>query len=163
MADIVEMCSGSRQLLRILNDLGCTTSPYMHNWFVTQHAEAQCNDSVWNELSYKAFTVASVDNFDILQSYATVYCGNQSCSYHGTTIQLIKPDATITYPAVNSSQETQVTSIITDKVLLNNNTSEQQPSLPRHRRSTSPGNSPHKLGKTGPKRMRTITTKDLTK
>ena len=76
MADIVEMCSGSRQLLRILNDLGCTTFPDMHNWFVTQHAEAQCNDSVWNELSYKAFTVASVDNFDILQSYATVYCGN---------------------------------------------------------------------------------------
>ena len=95
----------------------------------------------------------------MLQSYAAVYCGNQNCSYHGTTVQLVQPDATITYPSISSLQTIDDTA--TDH--LNNNTTELQSSSQRHRRSTSPGSSPHKLGKTGPKRMRTITKRDLTK
>ena len=40
-ADIVETSGGSRELLRILNRLGCTSSPDTHDRFVTYHAEAQ--------------------------------------------------------------------------------------------------------------------------
>ena len=41
LADSVETCGGSRQLLRILNRLGCTRSPDTHDRFVTQHAAHQ--------------------------------------------------------------------------------------------------------------------------
>ena len=101
LADVVEMCLGSRQLLRILNAFGCTTLPDTHDRFVTQHAVARRNHTVWNELSRGVFTIASIDTFDMLQSYAAVYCGNQNHSNHGTTVQLVQPDATITYPSIS--------------------------------------------------------------
>ena len=72
---------------------------------------------------------ASVDNFDMLQSYSVVYCGDQSRSYYSQAI---------VYPSAF-------------------------PSTHCHRRSTSPGNSPHKLGKVGPKRIRTVCARELTK
>ena len=40
IADMIEVCGGSRQLIRILNRLGCSTSPDTHDRFVTQHAMA---------------------------------------------------------------------------------------------------------------------------
>ena len=108
---------------------------------MTQHAEARRNHTVWDELSRGIFTIASIDNFDMLQSYAVVYCGNQNCSYHGTMLQLVQYDTTITYPSISSSQIIDDTA--TDHLLLNDNISELQSSSQRHRRSTSPGSSPH--------------------
>ena len=102
---MVEVCGGSRQLLRILNRLGCTSSPDTHDRFVTQHAEARCQKQIWDEIPKNVFTVASVDNFDMLQSYSAVYCGDQQRSYHGTTIQLVQPSPGITIPLTTLPDE----------------------------------------------------------
>ena len=136
MADAVEVCSGSRQLLQILNRLGCTSSPDTHDRFVTQHAEAQRSKSLWCELPKGVFTVASVDNFDMLQSYSIVYCGDQSRSYHGTTIQLVQPSPAIVYPS-NPTVRTE-----------DNQTTAQASHVV--------------LEVTPPKRMRTVYARDLT-
>ena len=72
MADVVEMCGGSCQLTRILNRLGRTSSVDTHDRIVTQHAENQRRYNVWDKLQNNVFTVASVDNFDMLQSYIVV-------------------------------------------------------------------------------------------
>ena len=49
----------------------------------------------------KAFTVASIDNVDFIQSNAAVYSGDQHCRWHATCIQLVQP---IPITAVHSEQ-----------------------------------------------------------
>ena len=82
-----------------------TSSPDTHDRFVTQHAEAQSNKPLWCEMPRGVFTVASVDNFDMLQSYSAVCCGDQGCSYHGTTIQLVQTSQAIVYPSAFPSTQ----------------------------------------------------------
>ena len=86
---------------------------------------------------------ALVDDFDMLESYSVLYCGDQSFSYHGTTIQ---PSPAIVYPSVpaacagNNQTMTQVH--IECCVRLNQIQAYTMPQW-----STTAGNSPHKLGK----------------
>ena len=47
-------------------------SPDTHDRFVTHHAEAKRKCNIWSELSQNTFTVASVYNFDMLQSYSAL-------------------------------------------------------------------------------------------
>ena len=150
IADIIEVCGGSRQLIRILNRLGCCSSADTHDRFVTQHAIAERQMSIWDNISANTFTVASINNFDMLQSYSAVYCGDQQQSYHGTTLQLVQPNpnnlvllfSTIDYrvPQVTSAKS----------------------NLRQRQRQISPDSSPHKLGKNGPKHQRTAAVQNLT-
>lgn len=64
VADTVEVCGGSRRLIRILNRLGVCVSTDTHDRLVTYLAEDQRERSVWSELSQDKFTLASIDNID---------------------------------------------------------------------------------------------------
>ena len=46
LSDVVEVCSGSCQLMRILNRLGCVSSPDTHDRFVTEHAQLKRQTSI---------------------------------------------------------------------------------------------------------------------
>lgn len=48
-------------------------------------------------------TVASVDNFDMLQSHAAVYHGSNHCSYH---VQLVQPNVHLNLDQPTSLQLT---------------------------------------------------------
>ena len=75
--------------------------------------------------------------------------GTNNRSYHGTTIQLVQPDPSI--PLVN-------TRLFPLPTALNGDHQTQS----KRKFSHSPASSPHKHGKVGPKRPRTVTVRDLT-
>jgi len=87
-ADVV---GGSHTLIKTLNRLEGLCSTDTHDCFVAQVAEKQQQKTVWDDIPSNVFffTIASAD---ILQCHASVYCGDQKRSYHGTTLQVVRPD-----------------------------------------------------------------------
>lgn len=151
LADIIETCGGSRELIGILNRMGFVSSPDSHDRFVTFHAEAERDKHLWTKISPSVVTVASVDNFHMLQTHSDIYQGKHHRSYHGTTIQLVQPLPSMTLDQLN------VTMHASTSVITRGYTDDSPHCVPRCRCITSsPLSSPHKLGKEGPKRRHTI-------
>ena len=127
---------GSSKLIKILNHFGVVSSTDTHDRFMTQVATDQRSKSVWDYLAKATLTLASADNFDMLQSHARVYHGDQSRSFHAVTVQITQPNPEeCLMECCDASTKCTLVS--------------------------SPSNSPHKLGKIGPKRHRTLTPRNL--
>lgn len=135
-SDTIEVCGGSRKLMKILNRFGAVSSPDTHDRFVAEVANSQRMKTLWDDLCDEILTIASVDNVDKLQSHASVYHGDQSRGFHATTVQIAQPNPEI--------------------CLLDGGTETFKRSI-----GNSPSNSPHKLGKVGPKRPRTLIPRNL--
>ena len=154
---------------------------FVHDRLVTYVAKQQKEASIWNEPSPATFTVVSVDNIDFLQSHAAVYSGEQSRSNHGTTIQVVQPVPSITldkssepsvssfHSAIQFNQQHSIETLRGSTGLATKSTTvaincqpqsvaslELPASLYKRPCSSSPANSPHKHGKHGPKRHRTM-------
>lgn len=91
LSDIVESCGGSTELMTILNRFGIAASIETLKRTIHSVSEDRRSAGIKSLLVDKAFTVASADNVDFLQSNAAVYTGDQHCSWHGTSIQLVQP------------------------------------------------------------------------
>ena len=135
-------------------------------------ATRQRNKTVWDDLSDVVFTLASVDNFDMLQSHATVYCGDQQRSYHGTTIQLVQPNPRLlvntksvgqtNVTTCSSGENTQEIEMLTTTATQTSDTPPPKSVVSlKCKCGQSPASSPHSLGKVGPKQPRTIKPRKL--
>ena len=91
LTDVVEMCGGSSVLVHILNRLGAVSSTDTHHRYVQYTVTKQLQEDKIPNLAPHAFTIASADNLDCSQPHATVYSGDQSRSWHGTTMQVVQP------------------------------------------------------------------------
>ena len=70
--------------MKFFNHLGAVSSP---DTLITDIARIQCSKTLWDNLSNETLTLASADNFDMLQSHASVYHADQSRSFHAVTSQ----------------------------------------------------------------------------
>ena len=79
LADAVESNGGSVQLSKILNRIGAVASSDTLNRVILSVLQERKKQGIQSLLVSEAFTVASTDNIDFLQSHAAVYSGNQLC------------------------------------------------------------------------------------
>ncbi len=77
-------------LVKILNCLGVCASADTLSRFI-QYKVSTFRENKMKGLSPDSFTVVSSDNIDFMHSFARVFCGHQTSSWHGRTVQAIQP------------------------------------------------------------------------
>ena len=88
LSDVIESCGGSTELI---TRFGICSSVATLKHIIHSVSLDRKNASTRSLLVNKAFTIASTDNVDSLQSNASVYSGDQHRSWHATSIQLVQP------------------------------------------------------------------------
>ena len=104
ITDLIDSCGGSTKLIRYLNRLGICSSLDTLSRVIQQHVNMREHKGPEQELHSSAMMVVSADNIDFMHRYAHNYCGRQSTSWHGTTIQIVQPQPSL--PLVGQSENT---------------------------------------------------------
>ena len=91
ITDAVESYGGSAMLIQMLNRLGACSSADTLARVIQYRVEEREKRGVEQDCNPNEITIISVDNIDFRHSYAQVYCGAQTSSWHGTTVQAVQP------------------------------------------------------------------------
>ena len=81
ITDVVESQGGSTLLVRKLNRIGVCASADTLSSFI-QHKVSTCDEDGMKYLTPDTFTVVSADNIDFMHSFARIFCGRQTSSWH---------------------------------------------------------------------------------
>ena len=107
ITDTVDSLGGSSLLIRILNRLGVCSSADTLARSIQYRVQEREQRGAEQECSPNSFTVISADNIDFLHSYARVFYGNQTRSWHGTTVQAVQPKPSLHVPPITLSMESE--------------------------------------------------------
>ena len=116
MTDLVESQGGSSVLVRVLNRLGVCSSADTLARFV-QFKRTASDQHHFKHRSKDAFTLASADNLDFMHSFARVFCGHQTSSWHGTTVQVAQTLPSLSLAENDTMSEECITSTSVDNTL----------------------------------------------
>ena len=131
VTDIVESLGGSTLLVKVLNRLGICCSADTLARSIQHRVKERETKGPEQECCRDSITFISADNIDFLHSYAQVFCGNQSSSWHGTTVQAVQPSPSL---KLDSPSRAELSELIND--LSMSTDSEQTDLHPRHINTT---------------------------
>ena len=95
---------GNTELVKILNRVGAVACTDTCNRLATQVVKQRIKEGIKGSVNQGVFSIASVDNIDILQPFATVSALDATRSWHGTSIQVMQP-----FPLTGTLTEEEVT------------------------------------------------------
>ena len=122
ITDTVDSLGSSALQIRILNRLGVCSSADTLYRSIQYRVQEREQRGAEQECSPNSFTVISADNIDFLHNYARVFYGNQTRSWHGTTVQAVQPKPSIHAPPITEA--------------INALSMESEPAVPRDNSST---------------------------
>ena len=122
LTNLVESQGGSSELIHFLNSVGAIASADTLQRHVQFYIEKIRKQGILSELDLEKFTIVSIDNIDFLQRHASVYCGDQSRSWHGTTVQAVQPTYSTMFDTDNE------TSVVLQRKWTTHPTPENSPS-----------------------------------
>ena len=96
-------------LIRMLNRLGACSSADTLARVIQYRVEEREKRGVEQDCNPNEITIISVDNIDFLHNYAQVYCGAQTSSWHGPTVQAVQPKPNTWYSDLTGPPPTKGT------------------------------------------------------
>ncbi len=91
ITDVIETCGGSARPQKLLNQLGACASIDPHASYVQYRAQKIKEGPMASYPLNSFIMLVSADNLDFKHCFARIYSEKQQLSWHGTTVQLLKP------------------------------------------------------------------------